>query len=124
MRTFCFLFASIFIAQAQDIPRSMQCHERTLVLFVPGPNKDKQKDLVRLHMDYMSEQMRAGKIIAAGPLNGDEGAAAVFASNDWAEVQNLLKDEPFTKGGVIKVADHKVWNACQASGAHLLPTAP
>lgn len=124
MRIFCFLLASIVLARAQNTPSDMHCHQRTLVLFVTGPNKDKQKDLVQLHMDYMKRQMRAGKIIAAGPLNGDEGAAAVFTSSDWPEVQGILNDEPFTKAGVIKVADHKVWNACQATGAHLSPIKP
>jgi len=124
MRIICLLIASIVFAQAQDIPGGMQCHERTLVLFVPGPNKEKQKELAQSHMDYMSQQMRAGKVLAAGPFTGDEGAAAVFASGDWSEVQQILNNEPFTRAGVIKVADHKVWTACQTISAHLSPAAP
>jgi uncharacterized protein len=121
MRILCLLFASIVFAHAQVSPEGMQCHERTLVLFVFGPNKDKQKELAPPHMDYMSRQMREGKIIAAGPFAGNDGAAIVFASSDWTEVQDILKDEPFTSAGVIKVTDHKIWNACQAIGARLSP---
>jgi uncharacterized protein YciI len=68
--------------------------------------------------------MRANKVIAAGPFEGNDGGAIIFASSDWNEVQNLLKDEPFTAAGVLKISDHKLWTACQAVGARITPTAP
>lgn len=102
----------------------MQCQQRTLVLFSPGPNIAKQKELSTAHFAYMSREMRENKIIAAGPFTTNDGAAIVFASSDWKEVQDLLKDEPYTSGGVIQVSDHKTWIACQALGAHAVPAAP
>jgi uncharacterized protein YciI len=94
------------------------------VLFTVGPNIAKAKDLAPAHFEYMKRQMRANKIIAAGPFEPNDGAAIIFASSDWNEVQDLLKDEPLTSAGVIKVSDHKTWSACQVLGAHIVPTAP
>lgn len=121
MRLVCFLFVAILFAQRAPAPPGMQCHQRTLVLFAPGPNIDKQKDLTAAHFDYMRQQMRTAKIIAAGPFGGNEGAAIVFGSSDWAEVQDILKNEPYTNGGVIKVAEHRTWTACELVGPRVLP---
>lgn len=124
MRTVCFLIGTLLFAQAPANPPEMQCHQRTLVLFSPGPNAARSKELAPAHFSYVSQQMRANKIIAAGPFKDNDGAAIIFASSDWNEVRNLLKDEPFTSAGVIKISDHKMWTACQAIGARITPTAP
>lgn len=121
MRALCFLFGTLLFAQAPIRPPGMECHPRTLVLFSPGPNASRQKELAPAHLNYMSQQMRANKIIAAGPFESNDGAAIVFASSDWGEVQSLLNDEPYTRAGVIKIADHKTWTACQAIGGGMLP---
>jgi uncharacterized protein YciI len=124
MRILCFLFAGLLFAQESSNPPGMECHVRTLVLFVPGPNKDKHKDLMAAHVSYLRQQMGAEKVIAAGPFTSSEGAAIVFASDKWNEVEGILKDDPFTRAGVIRVAEHNTWNACQSVGAHLLPARP
>jgi len=124
MRILCFLFAGFLFAQQPPSPPGMECHPRTLALFAPGPNWDKHKDLTAAHLSYMGQQMRAGKIIAAGPFGGGEGAAAVFASDNWEDVQDILKDDPFTGAGVLRVSEHNTWSACQVIGAHLLPARP
>ena len=102
----------------------MECHARTLALFVPGPNWQKHDELTPAHLNYMGQQMKAGKIIAAGPFAGNQGAAVVFASDKWEDVQAILNDDPLTHEGVIKVSEHNTWTACQVFGAHLLPARP
>ena len=119
MRIFCFFFAGLLFAQQPPAPQGMDCHNRTLVLFVPGPNRDKEKDLIAAHLNYMGQQMKAGKNIVAGPFESGEGAAVVFASDKWEEVETILRDDPLTREGVIKVSGHNVWTACQATGAHV-----
>jgi hypothetical protein len=37
------------------------------------------------------------------------------AASDWSQVQAILNDEPFTHEGVVKIARHDVWNACEAA---------
>ncbi len=124
MRLTLILFGTLLFAQSPASPPGLQCENRTLVLFSPGPNAARQKELAPAHLAYMSRQMRANKVIVAGPFSGADGAAIVFASSDWNQVQLLLKNEPFTSAGVIQVSDHKTWMACQAPAAHLTPTAP
>jgi uncharacterized protein YciI len=115
---------TLLCAQTPPSPPGMQCQPRTLVLFSPGPNVAKGKELAPAHFEYMRRQMHDNKIIAAGPFSSNDGAAIIFASSDWRDVQDILKDEPFTNAGVIQVSDHKTWQACQALGAHIVPTVP
>jgi uncharacterized protein YciI len=124
MRLTLSLFGTLLFAQSTASPPGMQCDNRTLVLFSPGPNAARDKELAPAHFAYMSGQMRSNKVIAGGPFSGGDGAAIVFASSDWNQVQLILKDEPFTSAGVIQVSDHKTWMACQALAAHAKPTAP
>ena len=124
MRILCFLFTGILFGQQPPTPPGMECHARTLVLFAPGPNRDKEKELIADHLNYLRQQMRAGTIITAGPFGGSEGAAIVFASDKWDEVERILREEPFTQAGVIRMSEHNTWTACQALEAHLRPTRP
>jgi hypothetical protein len=39
----------------------------------------------------------------------------LLASGDWSQVEALLNEEPFTHEGVLKIARHDVWNACEAA---------
>jgi len=60
--------------------------------------------------------MRSGQIISGGPLEGGQPAAAMlFAASEWSQVEAILNDEPFTHDGVLKIASHDVWNACEAA---------
>jgi uncharacterized protein len=124
MRKVLFLFGTIVFAQQMPNPPGMQCHERTLVLFAEGSAVGNRKDLTSAHLDYIRRQMREGKIIAGGPFVDNQGAAMVFGSSNWAEVEGILKDEPYTKAGVIRVAEHKEWTACELLGARIVPAAP
>ena len=42
-------------------------------------------------------------------------AAMLFAAGDWSQVEPILNDGPFTHDGVLRVANHAVWNACEAA---------
>jgi hypothetical protein len=60
--------------------------------------------------------MKSGKILSGGPMEGVQPAAAMlFAAGDWSQVEPILNDGPFTHDGVLKVANHAVWNACEAA---------
>jgi hypothetical protein len=113
MRKLLFLVAMAAFAQQPAFPPpGMRCPQRTLVLFQPGPNAAKAPAVYQEHIAYVLSEMKAGRIVVAGPAN--EGPAAmVFASKDWAEVEPLLKKEPFTREGVMKISSHGVWNACE-----------
>ena len=115
MRKLVFLIGGLLLAQNQGPPPGMRCPQRTLVLFERGPNWEKAHEVVPRHFSYMLQQMKSGKVLSAGPMADTRTAAAVFASSDWAEVDAILKDEPFTHEGVLTISRHDVWNACEAA---------
>lgn len=115
MRKVLFLFTGLLLAQGTGPPPGMQCPQRTLVTWETGANWDKRQQFAPAHFAYMARQMKSGAVISAGPMVGLPKATGVFASADWAQVEAILNDEPFTREGVLKVAEHAVWNACEAA---------
>jgi uncharacterized protein YciI len=116
MRIFLILIGGLLFAQPQWPPPGMQCPQRTLVLFERGPNWDKAPQVAPKHLTYILQQMKSGKVLSGGPMEGAQPAAAMlFAASDWSQVQAILNDEPFTHDGVLKIASHNVWNACEAA---------
>jgi len=114
MRKLLLLTTSLLLAQTGWPPAGMRCPERTLVLFESGPNWDKARQFSAGHLAYVLQQMKSGKVLSAGPMEGAQRAAMLFASKDWSEVEAILKDEPFTREGVLQMTEHVVWNACEA----------
>jgi len=116
MRMVLFLIGGLLFAQQQWPPPGMQCPQRTLVLFERGPNWEKATQIAPQHLAYILQQMKSGKVLSGGPMEGGQPAAAMlFAVSDWSQVEAILNDEPFTHQGVLKVASHNVWNACEAA---------
>ncbi len=125
MRTLLLLIGTLVFAAPEDLiqisaqhawpPPGLNCPQRMLVLFEAGPNPEKSKDLFPQHVAFLLPLLKSGKIISIGPMAEGQRAAGIFASSDWNEVQDLLKDEPYTQSGVMKVAEHNVWNACEAA---------
>ena len=115
MRKLLFLTGGLLLAQVQWPPPGMRCPQRTLVIFERGPNWEKAHDVFPQHISYILQQMKSGKILSSGPMEGNQTAVAVFSVAGWEEVEGILKDEPFTREGVLKIARHDVWNACEAA---------
>jgi uncharacterized protein YciI len=116
MRMFLFLIGGLLFAQHQWPPPGMQCPQRTLVLFERGPNWEKAPKIAQKHVAYILQQMKSGNILSSGPLKGAQPAAAMLlAAGDWSQVEAILNSEPYTHEGVLKIASHDVWNACEAA---------
>ncbi len=113
MRTLLFFFATLALAQNAWPPPGLSCPQRTVVTFEEGPNPEKAQQLFQQHVAYLSAQMKAGKVVSAGPMAAGHSALIIFATTDWDEVQEILKNEPYTQAGVMKVVRHEVWNACE-----------
>jgi anthranilate/para-aminobenzoate synthase component II len=71
------LASTLLFARAPVNPPGMQCEQRTLVLFSPGPNTARDKELTPAHLRYFGRQMRAKKVTAAGPFEGNDGGAII-----------------------------------------------
>jgi len=66
------------------------------------------------HIAFLRPLMKSGKVVAGGPTTDGRGVM-LFTTTDWAEVEGILKKEPFTREGLAKLASHTVWNACEAA---------
>jgi uncharacterized protein YciI len=63
-------------------------------------------------MAYITRHIKEGRILAAGRT--ENGGAVIFRSNNWSEVEPIVNEDPYVREGVITVASHTVWNACEA----------
>ncbi|HTX34792.1 MAG TPA: YciI family protein [Bryobacteraceae bacterium] len=115
MRTIVILLSLVALARGQPSPPGMRCPQRTLVLSEFGENAANSARFQAEHLDYMRGLMKSGKVITAGPMTDNHTTAMVFATKDWAEVEAILKKEPFHREGVLKVVKHMVWNACEVA---------
>lgn len=116
MKRLCFLAATIAMAQNGWPPPGMRCPERTIVKFdIASDDQAKLAKFRDEHLSYLLTLMKEGKLVTAGPLQNHQHAMMIFTSSNWADVEAALKDEPFTREGVIKVASHDVWLACEVA---------
>ena len=97
------------------MPPGMRCPQRILVISEFGNNEAGLKQFHDEHLDYMRGLMKSGKVILAGPTADQHTAAILFATQDWAEAEELLKKEPFHREHVLKVVNHYVWTACESA---------
>jgi uncharacterized protein YciI len=88
--------------------RACNAHKRTLVTFERGPNRAKGQELFEHHASYILRQMKAGKILSAGPMADHQTAVILFSSREWNEAEEILKDERYTREGALQVARHGI----------------
>jgi uncharacterized protein YciI len=114
MRKLLFLVAAAAFAQRPWPPPGMQCPQRILVIMeLQQEGASKINELYDQHIAYLVPLLKSGKLVSAGPTADNRGIL-IFATKEWSEAEEILKEEPFTQAGVMKVASHTVWNACEA----------
>jgi len=105
--------AAVALAQRAFPPPGMRCPERTLVIFdVVMENAGKADAVYDEHIAFLRTHMKSGAIVSGGPTTDGHGVI-LFSGAKWAEIEELLKKEPFARDGVMKVAGHHVWRACE-----------
>jgi hypothetical protein len=110
---FVFSFAAVAWQRTWPTPPGMRCPNRTLVVYeIQGANAGKISALYAEHLTYSLKHLRAGSIVNLGI--SDTGAAAVFSSTEWPEVEGIIHQDPYVREGVAAVASHTVWHACEA----------
>jgi len=115
MRKLLFLVAAVALAQRPWPPPGLQCPGRTLLITdLDQANSSKINTFYDEHLAFLVPLLKSGKIISAGPTDDGRGVL-IFGTKDWTEVEALMKKEPFTREGVMKVVSHTVWNACEAA---------
>jgi hypothetical protein len=112
---FLFGFMAV-VALAQrtwPTPAGMRCPDRTLVLYeIQAAHAGNMSGLFKEHLAYSLKHLRAGNIVNLGI--SDIGAAAVFTSTEWPEVEAIINQDPYIREHVAVVVSHTVWHACEA----------
>lgn len=70
------------------------------------------KPLTQQHLAFVTAMLQSGKVLSVGPFADHESAAVIYASTDWDQIQEMMKDDPFLKAGLMKATQHYVWTAC------------
>jgi uncharacterized protein YciI len=113
MRKLLFLAAAVALAQRPFPPPGMRCPERTLVIFdIVMENAGKANSVYDEHIEFLRTHMKAGTIVSGGPTVDGHGVI-LFSGTKWPEIEALLKKEPFMRDGVMKLAAHYGWRACE-----------
>ena len=73
------------------------------------------------HRDYIQGLKAAGKVALAGPLVDDSGGLIVYEAQTAEEVEDLIREDPFAKGGVFVSWKILPWNLILANH-DLLPS--
>jgi len=109
------LVVAAALAQRPWPPPGMQCPERTIVMYDVVPEKAANIDkFYDEHVANLVQLMKSGKVLSAGPTE-DQRGILIFNGTDWSEIEGILKKEPFTREGIMKMTGHTVWRACEAA---------
>ena len=115
MRILLFLVAVVVLAQRPWPPPGMKCPERTVAILKLDPAKaSKIDEFYDADIAYLLPLMKSGKVVSAGPTE-DGGGFIIFGTTDWTEIQEIMKKDPFTREGIMTIASHHVWRACEAA---------
>lgn len=107
---------SVLLAAQPVSPPGMKCEARTIVLTEAGPEVARLRDHMQAHFAYMAEQMKSGKVMAAGPMQAQPLAGvSIFRSLDRAEVEEISRKDPFVVNGVLKITRIAPWSHCVAA---------
>ena len=68
---------------------------------------DEVADTISTHIEYWMNLELAE--YAAGPFSDRSGGMVVFASDDMTQAQNIIKNDPFMKEGLINSKWIKEW---------------
>jgi uncharacterized protein len=74
------------------------------------PDKSKIAEFRPPHREYLMGLKKDGKVALAGPLADDSGAVIVYEAASKEETEQLMKNDPFAKGGVFVAWKILAWN--------------
>src|ERR1700747_57111 len=79
-----------------------------------GPNRDTSKGTREQpfwdeHAEFIDRLVAEGFILMGGPFPDDGGSLLIFNADDENEVRERLKDDPWSKHGILKLESVKRW---------------
>jgi len=85
-----------------------------VVISSGGPNRDlskgtREKPFWDEHAEIVDQLVAQGFILMGGPLVDEGGALLIFNAEDENEVREKLKNDPWSKHGILKLESVKRW---------------
>jgi uncharacterized protein YciI len=74
------------------------------------PEKTKITELRPLHREYLAGLKKEGKVVLSGPIVGDSGGIIVYQTETVEETEQLMRNDPFGRGGVFVSWVIRPWN--------------
>ena len=88
-----------------------------LAISAAGPNRDLSKGTREQpfwdeHAKFIDQLVADGFILMGGPLVDEGGALLIFNAEDENVVREILKNDPWSTHGVVKLESIKRWQIC------------
>ena len=85
-----------------------------VVISSAGPNRDfskgtREQPFWDEHTEFIDRLVADGSIWMGGPLVDEGGSILIFNADDENEVRAKLKDDPWSKHGILKLESVKRW---------------
>jgi len=85
-----------------------------VVISSGGPNRDLSKGTREQpfwdeHAEFVDQLVAQGFILMGGPLVDEGGALLIFNAEDENEVREKLKNDPWSKHGILKLESVMRW---------------
>lgn len=84
-----------------------------------GPDKTKIDEHRPPHRVYLRGLIESGKLVIAGPFLDDSGGLIVYNVDSEEEVEQVIKADPFYKGGVFQTWVIRPWRIVTVNRAGL-----
>jgi uncharacterized protein YciI len=78
-------------------------------------DKAKISEIRPTHRQYLTGLKDKGQLVAAGPFTDDSGALIIYEAPSAAEAEQLVKNDPFNKGGIFIKWQLRPWNTVMAN---------
>lgn len=74
-----------------------------------GPDKSKIAEFRPPHRAYLRGLIDSGKVVIAGPFTDDSAGLIAYEAESEAEVEQIIKADPFYQNGVFQSWVIKPW---------------
>ena len=75
------------------------------------------------HREYLKTLLDSGRLAISGPFADDRGGILVYEADSAEQVENMLRDDPFTKAGVFEKWQIREWRVVMADAKLCMPAA-
>ena len=69
------------------------------------------------HREYLKGLLTSGRLAISGPFSDDSGGLLIYETETLEQAEALIREDPFTKGGVFLTWTIRGWKPIMANPA-------